>query len=53
MRGTDSVGKSQGVHVLGDVVHVGDVRPLLRIRIDAHIYQLSQLQKETQAEVHK
>lgn len=31
------------LHVLGDVVHIGDVRPLLRVRVDAHIYQVPQL----------
>lgn len=32
-----------GVHPLGHVVHVGDVRPLLRVWVDAHVHQLSQL----------
>lgn len=32
-----------GLHLLGDVVHVGDVGSPLRIGKDAHIYQLSQL----------
>lgn len=36
------------LHVFGNVIHVGDVRPLLRVRVDAHIYQFPQLaaQKE-------
>ena len=35
------------LHVFGNVVHVGDVRPLLRVRVDAHIYQVPQLVRET------
>lgn len=31
------------LHLFGDVVHVGDVRPLLRVGVDAHIYQVPQL----------
>lgn len=31
------------LHVFGNVIHVGDVRPLLRVRVDAHIYQIPQL----------
>ncbi len=31
------------LHVFSNVVHVGDVRPLLRVRVDAHIYQVPQL----------
>lgn len=33
------------LHVLGDVVHVGDVWPLLRVGVDAHIYQVPQLKR--------
>lgn len=33
----------QVLHVFGDVVHVGDVWPLLRVGVDAHIYQIPQL----------
>lgn len=33
----------QVLHVFSNVVHVGDVRPLLRVRVDAHIYQVPQL----------
>ncbi len=35
------------LHVFGNVVHVGDVRPLLRVRVDAHIYQVPQLVRGT------
>lgn len=31
------------LHVFGNVVHVGDVRPLLWVGVDAHIYQFPQL----------
>lgn len=31
------------LHVFSHVVHVGDVRPLLWVRVDAHIYQVPQL----------
>lgn len=34
---------SHALHVFGNVVHVGDVRPLLRVGVDAHIYQVPQL----------
>ena len=37
----------QALHVFGNVVHVGDVRPLLRVRVDAHIYQVPQLVRGT------
>lgn len=33
------------LHVFSNVVHVGDVRPPLRVRVDAHIYQVPQLVK--------
>lgn len=29
--------------MLGDAVYVGDVRSFLWVRVDAHIYQFSQL----------
>lgn len=35
------------LHVFSNVVHVGDVRPLLWVRVDAHIYQVPQLVKGT------
>lgn len=35
------------LHVFSDAVHVGDVRPLLRVRVDAHIYQVPQLVEGT------
>lgn len=35
------------LHVFGNVIHVGDVRPLLRVRVDAHIYQFPQLVART------
>lgn len=31
------------LHVFSNVVHVGDIRPLLRVGVDAHIYQVPQL----------
>lgn len=31
------------LHVFGNAVHIGDVRPLLRVGVDAHIYQVPQL----------
>lgn len=37
-RAVSLVGHRQGVHVLGDVVNVGDVRPLLRVWVDTHVY---------------
>lgn len=39
-----SAARGAGVHPLRDVVHVGDVRPFLRVRADAHVHQLPQLQ---------
>lgn len=33
------------LHVFSNVVHVGDIRPLLRVGVDAHIYQVPQLVK--------
>lgn len=42
-RVADSVCDRQGVHVFGDVIYVGDVRPFLWVGVDAHIYQFSQL----------
>lgn len=41
----DSVCDGEGLHVLGDAVYVGDVRPFLGVGVDAHIYQFSQLRK--------
>lgn len=35
------------MHPLGDVVHVGDVRPLLRVRVDAHVHQLPELRTQS------
>lgn len=35
------------LHVFSNAVHVGDVRPLLRVRVDAHIYQVPQLVEGT------
>lgn len=35
------------LHVFGNVVHIGDVRPLLRVGVDAHIYQVPQLVRGT------
>lgn len=29
--------------MFSNVVHVGDIRPLLRVGVDAHIYQVPQL----------
>lgn len=42
-RVANSVCDRQGLHVLGDAVYVGDVRSFLWVRVDAHIYQFSQL----------
>lgn len=42
---TGLAAQRDGLHLLGDVVHVGDVGPPLGIGADAHIYQLSQLKE--------
>ena len=34
------------VHVFGDVIHIHDVRPLLWVGVNTHIYHLPQLDGE-------
>lgn len=43
-----SAARRARVHPLGNVVHVGDVRSLLWVWIDARVHQLSQLQRQKQ-----
>ncbi len=45
-RVADSVCDCQGMHVFGDAIYVGDVRPFLWVGVDAHIYQFSQLEEK-------
>ncbi len=45
-RVADSVCDRQGMHVFGDVIYVGDIRPFLWVGVDAHIYQFSQLEEK-------